>query len=305
MIDMIVSILSSSFPLMAPILIAGLGELIAERSGVINLGIEGVMSVSALIALIVTYNTGNHALGFLSGIAVGVVFGLAYAYTTVYIAVNQLITGLLFFILGGNIASFIYSLVTKRQVPIVTPLPNLEIPVLKDVPLFGRVLFNQPLYVYVSFILTAAIYYILYKTSLGLAIRSSGENPEAVAAAGIDVNLLRFVCVVVGSALAGLAGAVISIGHIGLFQTGLIAGRGWLAIISVIVAGWNPVNLVLSSWVLGFGFSMAASLLALGGAVAQYYFYLTIPYILSLAVVLLVPGGRRGPAALTVPYKRR
>ncbi|MEM1558017.1 MAG: ABC transporter permease [Thermoproteota archaeon] len=305
MIDTITSILSSSFPLMAPILIAGLGELIAERAGVINLGVEGIMSASSLIALVVTYFSGDYALGFLSGIGVGAVFGLAYAFIVVTIAVNQLIAGLLFFIFGQNIASFIYRLVIKYQVPSVNPLPNVEIPVVKELPIIGRAFFSQPLYVYVSLFLVFIIRVVLHKTSWGLAIRSAGENPEAVAAAGINVNLLRFICVVVGSMFAGFAGAVISVGYIGLYQTGLIAGRGWLAIIAVIVAGWNPINLLLSSWVLGLGFSTAASLLTLRGGIAQYYFYLTLPYVFSLFVVLLIPGRRRGPAALTVPYKRR
>jgi ABC-type uncharacterized transport system permease subunit len=304
-IDIIVSVLASSLPLTAPILLAGLGELYSERSGVMNLGVEGIMSISALVAIMVTYQSGSYLLGFFAAIIIGLIFGVLHGFITVKIAVNQLIAGLLLYSLADYLAMFIYSIVVKTYVPLVRPLPNIKVPLLGDIPLVGTILFNQPAYVYLSLIMVPLMGFFLYRTSWGLAIRSAGENPEATAASGINVNLVRFACVLLGSALAGLAGATISIGYVGIYQKGIIAGRGWLAIIAVILGAWNPYWLVLSSWVLGTGYALAATLLTIMGGLAHYYFYLMIPYITGLIVVLFSSKRTRGPAALTVPYKRK
>jgi general nucleoside transport system permease protein len=313
MVDLVTPILEASLPLSMPILYAAIGEVYAERAGVLNMGIEGVMTLAAFVSLWTTFLTGSFVLGALAAIATGVLLGLLHSFATVKIGVNQLIVGLLVYTIGGGIADFAYRYVTSSTIPLVRPLPAISIPYvgsyLVAIPYVGPMLFQQNLLVYLSLALAVVMGLILYKTTWGLKIRAVGENPEAADAAGINVNLTRHMCVLIGAGLAGLGGAAITLGYLGLYNTGdsIVAGRGWIAIVVVIFARWSPYRAILGSWIFGLGYAISATLIGSNGGLSVFtnpYFLLMLPYIFALVVILIFHRGTRPPSSLTVPYKR-
>ncbi len=306
-----VSILAASLPLTMPILYASIGEVYAERSGVLNMGIEGVMGLSALVSLWVTFSTGSYLGGLLAAIAAGAAMGALHSFATVKIGINQLIAGLLIYTLAGGIADFVYRILTATSFPIISPLPSEHIPVLSDLPVIGPVLFSQNVMVYASFAVAIGLGLVLYRTTWGLKIRAVGENPEASDAAGINVNLVRHLCVILGGVLAGVAGASLVLGYLGLYNAGdtLVAGRGWIAIVVVIFARWSPYKAIAGAWTFGLGYSIAATFIGSGIfsrlGPGTGYFLLTIPYIFAIVFILVFHRGTKSPSSLTVPYKRK
>jgi ABC-type uncharacterized transport system permease subunit len=312
--DLVTSILQASLPLSMPIVYAAVGETYAERAGVLNLGIEGIMGLAAFVALWTTFLTGSYPLGILAAMGAGLALGLLHSFATVRVGVNQLIVGLLIFSIGGGVADFAYRLVIS-SFPSVRPLAPVQIPLVGDflvgIPYIGPALFQQNALVYISFLVAILLGLALYKTTWGLKVRSVGENPEAADAAGINVNLTRHLCVLLGAALAGLAGASITLGYVGLYTSGdsTIAGRGWIAIVVVIFARWSPYRAIVGSWVFGLGFAVSATFIGSGtgipGLLSNPYFLLMLPYLFALVVILVFHRGTKPPSSLTVPYKRR
>ena len=295
--DLAISILSTSFTLTMPILFTSIGELYAERSGVLNMGIEGIMSLAAFISLWITFITGSYVYGLVAAIIAGVAMGILHSFITVKVGTNQLIAGLLIYTLATGIADFAYRMLTAHSFPVVRPLQP--------------ILFGQNILVYVSFAVAIILGIVLYRTTWGLEIRAVGENPEAADAAGINVNRVRHLCVLLGAVLAAVGGASLVIGYLGLYNAGdtLVAGRGWIAIVVVIFAGWNPYKAIAGSWLFGLGYSIAATFIgsgifsSLGPGVG--YFLLAIPYVLAIVFILVFHKGTKSPSSLTVPYKRK
>jgi simple sugar transport system permease protein len=309
--NLVVSILTASLTLTMPILFASIGEVYAEKSGVLNMGIEGVMGLSAFVSLWVTFVTGSYLYGMGAAIVAGMAMGILHSFVTVKVGINQLIAGLLIYTLAGGIADFAYRILTATSFPVVRPLPPVHIPVLSDLPAVGSILFSQNILVYASFAVAIILGLVLYRTTWGLEIRAVGENPEAADAAGINVNLVRHLCVILGAALAGVAGASLVLGYLGLYNAGdtLVAGRGWIAIVVVIFAGWSPYKAIAGSWLFGLGYSIAATFIGSGLfsslGPGTGYFLLAIPYIFAIIFILVFHRGTRSPSSLTVPYKRK
>lgn len=309
--DLVISILTASLPLTMPILYASIGEVYAERSGVLNMGIEGVMGLSALVSLWVTFTTGSYLYGLVAAMIAGAAMGVLHSFATVRIGINQLIAGLLIYTLSGGIADFAYRIITGTSFPVVRPLPPAHIPILSDLPVVGPILFSQNILVYASFAVAIVLGLILYRTAWGLKIRAVGENPEAADAAGINVNLVRHLCVILGAVLAGVAGASLVLGYLGLYNAGdtLVAGRGWIAIVVVIFARWSPYKAIAGSWLFGLGYSIAATFIGSGIfsnlGPGTGYFLLAIPYIFAVFFILIFHRGTKSPSSLTVPYKRK
>jgi simple sugar transport system permease protein len=309
--DLVVSILAASLPLTMPILYASVGEVFAERSGVLNMGIEGVMSLSAFVSLWVCFTTGSYTYGLLAGIGVGVLMGVLHSFVTVRMGVNQLIAGLMLYFLALYMSDFGYVIVTKTSYLHVLPLSPVQIPILSKLPAVGPILFNQNIFVYASFVVAIVGGLVLYRTTWGLKIRAVGENPEASDSAGINVNLVRHLCVILGSALAAVGGASLVLGYLGLYATGdtLVAGRGWIAIVVVIFARWSPNKAIAGAWLFGLGYSIAAIFIGSGLfsilGTASGYFLLSIPYIFAIIFMLIFHRGTKAPSSLTVPYKRK
>ena len=309
--DLVVSILAASLPLTMPILYASIGEVYAEKSGVLNMGIEGVMSLSAFVSLWVPFSPGSYLYGLLAGSAVGFVMGALHSFATGRIGINQLIAGLMVYFLALSLGDFGYVIATKSAQPYVRPIAPVRIPFLSSLPVAGPVLFSQNVLVYASFAVALVAGLVLYKTTWGLKVRAVGENPEAADAAGINVNLVRHLCVILGSTLAGVAGASLVLGYLGLYATGdtLVAGRGWIAIVVVIFARWSPYKAIAGAWLFGLGYSIAAVFIGSGLfsnlGPGSGYFLLAIPYIFAIVFILLFHRGTKSPSSLTVPYKRK
>ncbi|MFX1292985.1 MAG: ABC transporter permease [Promethearchaeota archaeon] len=305
MIEIITSIIAGGVVLAVSILFVSIGEVYNERSGVVNLGHEATISFSAFVGLWVTFKTGNFFFGTLMAIISGASIGLIHSFTCIKMRVNQLIAGLLILSLTDGLANFLNMVVTATAVPLVTPLPSIDIPFLSDIPVLGEIFFQHNAFVYLAYFLAIVLGLILYKTTWGLKIRAVGENPEACDAAGINVNLIRHLCDIFSGAMAGLAGASISLGYLGLYDYGIAGGRGWIAIIVVIFSRWSPFRAILGSLIFGIGYSIAANLIGYLGSGVSYYFLLTLPYILALIVIVLFIGTTKAPSALTIPYWRK
>ncbi|TKJ22348.1 MAG: branched-chain amino acid ABC transporter permease [Promethearchaeota archaeon Loki_b32] len=306
MIEFITSILAGGVLLSVTILFVSIGEVYNERAGVINLGLEAIITLGAFVGLWVTFETGDYILGTLAAIVSGAGVGLIHSLTCVKMRVNQLIAGLLILSLAAGLANFLYNIVLKKTVPIVTTLPSIYIPFLSDIPVLGEILFQHNAFVYLAYFLAIVFGLILYKTTLGLKIRAVGENPEACDAAGINVNLIRHLCDIFSGAMAGLAGAYLSLGYLGLYDSGIAGGRGWIAIIVVIFSRWSPYRAILGSLIFGLGYSVAANLIG-GGYIPSNWNYLVLimPYLVALVVIVLFRGTTKAPSALTVPYWRK
>ena len=304
MIDILTSILAGGVVFAVTILFVSIGEIYNERAGVLNLGLEATISLSAFVGLWVTFETGNFFLGTLAAIVMGAGVGLIHSFTCVTMRVNQLIAGLLILSLADGLANFLNKIAIQKTVPIVTPLRSIYIPFLSDIPVLGEILFQHNVFVYLAYFLAIVFGLILYKTKWGLKIRAVGENPEACDAAGINVNLIRHLCDIFSGAMAGLAGAFISLGYIGLYDRGIAGGRGWIAIIVVIFSRWNPYKAILGSLIFGIGYSVAANLIGVGSGI-PYYFLLIMPYLVALIVIVIFVGKTKAPSALTVPYWRK
>ncbi|MHA2035183.1 MAG: ABC transporter permease [Promethearchaeota archaeon] len=305
-VELITSILAVGVLLAVPILFVSIGEVYNERAGVINLGLEAIITLSAFAGLWVTFETGDFFLGTLAAVVTGAGVGLIHSFTCVKMRVNQLIAGLLILTLVVGLANFLYNIALQSAVPIVTPLPSIDIPFLSDIPVLGEILFQHNAFVYLAYFLAIVFGLILYKTTWGLKIRAVGENPEACDAAGINVNLIRHLCDIFSGAMAGLAGAYMSLGYLGLFDSGIAGGRGWIAIIVVIFSRWSPFRAILGSLIFGLGYSVAANLIG-GGYIPSNlnYLILIMPYLVALVIIVLFRGTTKAPSALTVPYWRK
>ena len=193
----------------------------------------------------------------------------------------------------------------------VRAISPIHVPFLGGLPVLGPILFTQNALVYLSLIVAVVAGLVMYKTTWGLKIMAVGENPEAADAAGINVNLVRDICVIFGASLAGLAGASLVLGYLGLYATGdtLVAGRGWIAIVVVIFARWSPYRAIAGAWMFGLGYSVAAEFIGSGLfaslGTASGYFLLAIPYIFAILFIIIFHRGTKAPSSLTVPYKRR
>jgi len=320
MTDIITSIIAGGVVLAVTILFVSIGEVYNERAGVINLGLEAIIALSAFVGLWVTFETTPifimdpllkhvpYILGTLAAIVTGAGVGLIHSFTCVKMRVNQLIAGLLILTLVDGLANFLNNIALQTTVPIVTILPPL-IPQetgLADIPVLGEILFQHNAFVYLAYFLAIVFGLILYKTTWGLKIRAVGENPEACDAAGINVNLIRHLCDIFSGAMAGLAGAFMSLGYLGLYDSGIAGGRGWIAIIVVIFSRWSPFRAILGSLIFGLGYSVTANLIG-GGFIPSNWNYLLLimPYLVALVVIVLFRGTTKAPSALTVPYWRK
>lgn len=274
----------------ASLLYATLGEILGERAGVLNLGVEGMLLISAMLAFATAYHTESTLLGVLAGALAGAVLALLFALLTILLQADQVVSGLALFILGSGLASFL----GRRLGPDGTSLvgltgPSLErisIPLLSEIPLLGSVLFDQDLLIYVLYLLVPALAYFLYKTRLGLHLRAVGENPATADALGIPVLSTRFITVVVGGVLVGLGGAHLSLAYSPGWTEGMTGGRGWIAIAMVIFALWDPLRAAAGSVLFG-GISALQFRLQAAGSEVPSAFLRMLPYFFTLVVLVV------------------
>lgn len=290
----ILAVLAASTPL----LIAATGELVVERSGVLNLGVEGMMIVGAACGFAGAWLTGSTFIGALFGIVAGTLMSLVFALMALGLAVNQVATGLALTILGVGLSGLIGAGFVGER---ITPAVHLHIPALTDIPLIGRVLFGEDGFVYFSIALIVGVWWFLYRTRAGLILRACGDNHVSAHALGYPVLRIRTFAVMFGGACAGLAGAYLPLAYTPFFIPGMTAGRGWIALALVVFSSWRPGRLVVGAYL--FGAVTILQLHAQGWGVGiPSQFMSALPYLATVIVLVLLSrartGGSTAPAAL-------
>jgi len=290
----ILSVLAASTPL----LIAATGELVTERAGVLNLGVEGMMIVGAACGFGGALLTGSTTVGAICGIAAGTALSLVFALMTLGLAVNQVATGLALTILGIGLSGLIGAGFVGER---ITPAPQLYIPGLTDIPVLGRILFGEDGFVYASLLIVVGVWLFLYRTRSGLIIRAVGDNHVSAHALGYPVLKIRLGAVMFGGACAGLAGAYLPLAYTPFFVPGMTAGRGWIALALVVFSSWRPGRLVIGAYL--FGAVTILQLHAQGWGVGiPSQFMSALPYLATVIVLVLISraraGGSTAPAAL-------
>jgi general nucleoside transport system permease protein len=286
-----------------PVLYATLGEIITERSGILNVGLEGIMLVGALTSVAVSYHTGSAYLGILAAIASAAVLGLLHAILSIQFQTNQIATGIAMTIFGSGLSAYLGIDYVGKQIQNMGPV---KLPWLGDLPVVGPIFFCHDLLVYGTYVLVPALAFILYRTRVGLSLRSVGEAPHSAAAAGIKVERVRYIATICGAALAGLGGAYLSLVYAQGWTENITAGRGWIAVGLVLFAFWNPWRAVLGAYLFGGAISLQLRLQAAGSDISPYLLGMA-PYILVIAVLCLSKirqghGQLGAPTALSEPY---
>jgi ABC-type uncharacterized transport system permease subunit len=295
--------LAAAIRLTVTIAIAALGEVIVERSGVFNVGIEGLMLIGAFFAVWGSQLFGSAGLGAVFAAVVGVVAGLAIGYLAVTLKLDQIVVGIIFTIFALGFTSFLNDIVFAGRGSGTHELFAVAIPGLSSIPVIGPALFDQVALTYVGYILVAVFAWGLYRSRGGLLVRAAGESPSAVEFAGHDVARIRYVALCIGGATAGLAGALISLSSGGIFVDNMTGGRGWIALIAVMLGRWRPGLTVAACALFGVGDALQFRLQAINSDLPLELFF-ALPYLLTLGVLLSFGGRVRQPAALGVPYER-
>ena len=281
-----------------PLALAALGEVMVERSGVINIGLEGAIIAGAFGAL-VGAGSGSVMLGFAAGAMAGAAIGAVAGGFITWLRADQIVTGTAITLLGLGLTGLLYRTLygaTGAGLSIPTLVP-LRIPLLSSIPLIGTALFAQPVSTYLSYLLVPTFWAILWRTHIGLAIRACGESPRAAVTAGINLRLVQFATLMVGGLCGGLAGATLVLAQSGTFIEGMSSGRGFIAIAIVVLGRWHPVGAVLAALLFGGAMALQYLLQAMGWSI-PYQLVLATPYVLTLLALAGLAGRVTAPAAL-------
>jgi simple sugar transport system permease protein len=303
---LIISVLAAAIGAGTAILYACLGEIMCERAGVLNLGVEGMMLMGALGGFAVAYWTGSALLGALAALVVGGLLSLVHALFTITLQANQIVSGLALTLFGGGLSSFLGQPLVGQ--PAAARFDKAPIPLLADIPLIGPVLFHQDVLTYLSYLLVPLLWVFIYRTRPGLHLSAVGESPATADAMGINVAGLRYAYVTLGGMLAGLGGAVISLATNPGWTENMTAGRGWIAIALVIFATWNPARAALGAYLFGGVEALQFRLQGAGTQVSPFFLNM-LPYLFTIAVLVIATretARRRigAPAALGRAYVR-
>ncbi|MBP0437278.1 ABC transporter permease [Tianweitania sediminis] len=290
----------------SPLIFATMGELICERAGVLNLGIEGIMVAGAFAGWVTVYGGGDLWTGVVVAALVGAAFGLLHATLTVPLGLSQHVVGIGITLFATSLTYFTYRLVLPQvsSPPKIEPFTPLPIPSLSEIPLVGQALFAQTPLTYLAYAVVAVTAWVLYRTPLGLAVRAAGENPSAVEAQGISVAAIRIGAVMVGSALMAIGGAFLTMSAFNSFFFEMVNGRGWIAIALVVFGSWRPGKALLGAVLFAAFDAFQIRLQQISGGIVPYQVFLMMPYILSIAALILVARRATYPKALMVPYQK-
>lgn len=293
------------FLYMVPFVLASQGTMLSGRTGLFIVAQEGIMLFGSAVGFLVSYSTGNIILGMLAALGCGAIFGLALAYFTTTMKMDQFVISLALFFVGFGLHTLIPKLAlgVTSVLPRIATLKDVPIPLLSQIPFLGEILFQQNALVYFSIILSIFLWYFMYKTSLGLEMRSVGENPMAADSLGVNVTMWRYITAVFGGALMGLAGAYLPMVFAGTFTPNIVAGRGWIAIALTFFGGWSPLNIMFGSLFFA-GVDSLASSAQVSGIGIPYQFLLMLPYIATLLVMIFTFRRSRAPAFLGRNYDR-
>ena len=296
MIDSMLAILASSIRLAIPYTLAGLGGTYSERSGVVNIGLEGMMLTGAFAAVAVTNATGSPWMGLAGAILVGMLLGLIHAVVCVTFKADQIVSGLALIIFAAGITVFCaWLLYNQTQIRVDA---YLKVPLIHDIPFFKELFNKIPPLVFLTIIIVIASHFIIFKTVFGLRLRSVGEHPQAADTLGISVVKMRYTGVIISGALSGMAGAYLSLEHAHYFVKGISAGRGFIGLASMIFGKWTPFGTAGAGMLFGFGEALKPYL----PKVIPSQFIDMIPYVLTIVVLASAIGRATPPASIGVPY---
>lgn len=307
----LVVLLSSSVAFAMPTALAAVGETVAERAGVLNLGLEGMLLSGALAAFLAAYYLDSVALGTLAGVAIGIGLGALMAFLSVTLRTEQIINGIAIVLLAQGLTAFVFEkLFGGEEQPTVQGIGDLDIPLLSEIPGVGPVLFEQNALFYISVGLVLAVTLLLTRTRFGLSVRAVGESPAAADAAAVPVARTRWLALLVCGGMAGMGGAVLVLGQLNLFESNVSAGRGWIAIALVIFGRWNPLLVLGGALLFGFTDALQIRVQAVSGGIASTVpteIFGALPYVVTLVVMIAatVWAGRDAqPAALGIPFRK-
>ncbi len=301
--SVLLATVAAGIRLAAPFLLAALGETLGQRSGVLNLGVEGVMLLGAYGAYYAALRSGNVLAGVLVGLAVGAFMGVVYGVVTLALKAEQGISGIGVFIFGLGLSDLLF----QKQVGTPTPIDGLsewEVPLLGGLPWIGEVLFHQNVLVYAAFLLVPALWYLINRTTFGMNVRAVGETPEAADSLGVGVERTRCLTILIGNSMAGLAGAALAL-ELGIFQQNLTNGHGFIAVALVYFGAWRPAGVMAGSLVFGLVSAMVLQWKTLGIVVGTTASIVGMfPAVLTILVLVLVSRRTGSPSALTRPFER-
>ncbi|MFQ5775288.1 MAG: ABC transporter permease [Kiloniellaceae bacterium] len=289
-----------------PLVYGTLGELLCERAGVLNLGIEGIMTLGAMVGWMAVYQGADLWSGVLAAAVAGAIFGLLHAVLAVALGLSQHVVGLGITLLAASLTYFSYRLIVPSAAtpPTITPFEPVHLPLLSDLPGLGPSLFGQTPLTYLAFALVLAVAYVLYRTPLGLAVRMVGENPHAAEAQGIDVFAVRMGAVVAGSALMAVGGAFLTLAAFNSFFFTMIQGRGWVCIALVVFASWRPGKALLGALLFGLFDAFQLRVQHVVADAVPYQVFLMLPYVFSILALIVMSRRAAYPKALMVPYRK-
>lgn len=301
----ITSFLTSAVRQATPLTLAGIGVAFSEKSGVLNIGEEGVMLSGAFTGFMVGFSTGSLFLGIIAGALGGLLIAMIHAFMSIKGKANQTIVGLAlnFFTQGLTSFLFLNAFGKGSSLPSLRKLEAISIPLLSRIPIIGPALFNQNILVYILYLAILLASVVMDKTEWGINLIAVGENPRAADSAGLNVFLIRYLACAVNGILGGLGGAAITLGQLGYFQEDIVSGKGYIALVAVMLGRHNPPLIMLSAMIIGFAESLQFTFQAMGVPLPPQAFSM-FPYVVAVIVLLFSIGRSSAPAAIGIPYER-
>jgi simple sugar transport system permease protein len=304
-ISSIPDIIAAAVRLAVPLLFVALGELFSERAGLVNIGLDGLMTIGAFVGFVIGYQTGNLWLGVLFGALAGIVVNMIFAFCTISLCVDQTVVGMAINILAPGISTFAYKVVFGDGSTLVqgTAMPKVAIPLLSDIPVIGPAFFNQSILAYCAYLLVPIIWFFFKRFRSGLSFRSVGENPQAAETLGINVIRTKYLACVLCGALAGIGGAFLTLVYTSTYAQGIVAGRGFIALAAVIFGRWSSVGIMGACLLFGF-FDGVQITLQIAAPQIPYQFFQMIPYVFTVIALFFFNAESGGPKASGKPYYR-
>ncbi len=289
-----------------PLIFGTLGELICERAGVLNLGIEGIMAAGCMAGWTWVYFGGDLWTGIVFAAFIGAMFGLLHSLFTVHLGLSQHVTGLGITMLASALSSFIFRMLLPSATtpPKIVPFAPVKIPVLGDIPVLGEILFYQSPVTLLAFLAVIGVAWFLYKTPAGLALCMTGENPMAVESQGLSVFAIRTLAVMAGSALMAIGGAFLTMSAFDAYYIGMVNGRGWICIALVVFSSWKPGKALLGAVLFAAFDAMQMRVQQQASMVVPYQFYLMMPYVFSILALIIMSRRSAYPKALLIPFRK-